>query len=99
MIKHIVLLNWKEGVSQEQIEAVSAGFQRLGDEIEEVQTYEFGPDAGIYRDNASYGLVAEFASEEDLKTYVVHPKHQEFLSEIAGPMLESFQTAQFVMGQ
>jgi len=95
MIKHVVLLNWKEGVSQERIDAVTSEFRKLKNKIEEIKAYEFGHDAGIYNGNANYALIAEFESESDLKAYVVHPKHQEFLSKVAGPILESFQSAQF----
>lgn len=96
MIKHIVLLKWKEDVSKEQIDLVTSGLQNLKDQIPEIASYSFGQDAAIYRGNADYALIAEFRSEADLKAYVVHPKHQEFLREVAGPILESFQSAQFV---
>lgn len=35
--------------------------------------------------------------ESDPKAYVVHPSHQAFLNDIAGLILESFSSAQFVM--
>ena len=95
MIKHVVLLTWKNNVTQKQIDAVTAEFRVLGDEIEEVVSYEFGQDAGIYKGNANYALVAEFRSESDLKAYVVHPRHQELLSRVTGPILKSFLSAQF----
>lgn len=96
MIKHIVLLNWKSEVSSAEIERVSEEFGKLKDEIKEISAYQFGPDAGIYKGNSSYGLIAEFATEDDLKTYVNHPKHQAFLADVAGPLLESFHATQFV---
>jgi hypothetical protein len=98
MIKHVVLLNWKEGVSQQQIDRVGQELGRLKDEIEEIRAYEFGPDAAIFRGNASYALVAEFETEDAFKRYVTHEKHQAFLSDVAGPILESFQSTQFVVG-
>ena len=95
MIKHVVLLTWKEGVTSAQIDAVTEAFKSLGEEIDEVVGYQFGPDAGIYRGNADYALLAEFANEDDLKTYVMHPSHQELLASVTGPILESFQSVQF----
>ncbi|WP_372865141.1 Dabb family protein [Spongiibacter sp.] len=95
MLKHVVLLNWKAGTSQADIDAVTAGLSALPEAIPEIVSYQFGPDAGIYRGNADYALVAEFHSEADLKTYVNHPRHQQFLQEVAGPILESFQSVQF----
>lgn len=95
MIKHIVLLTWKAGVSQNQIDTVTSAFNDLGKEIAGVVSYSFGQDAGIYRGNANYAFIAEFRNEADLKAYVVHPSHQELLSTVTGPILESFQAIQF----
>ena len=95
MIKHLVLLTWKEGVSQDQIDDVTSAFRDLGKEIEGIGSYSFGQDAGIYRGNADYALIAEFRNESDLKAYVVHPSHQELLSKVTGPILDSFQSIQF----
>jgi len=95
VIKHVVLLNWKDGVSQEQVAAVTAAFRDLAAEIDEVVSYSFGADAGIYRGNADYALVAQFRDEADLKAYVVHPKHQELLAKVTGPIMESFLSVQF----
>lgn len=97
MIKHVVLLNWKSGVTKQQIADLGEGFKRLSQEVGEIKSYEFGPDAGFYKGNASYALVAEFANAADLNAYVNHPKHQALLAELAGPMLESFQAVQFEM--
>jgi hypothetical protein len=97
MIKHVVLLTWKDGVSQEQIDKVTTEFRILGDEIEEVAGCEFGQDAKIYKGNADYALVADFNNEADLKAYVVHPKHQELLARVTGPILESFLSVQFTV--
>ena len=96
MIRHIVLLTWKEGVTQEQVDVVTSAFRQLGEQLEEIVSYSFGQDAGIYRGNADYVLVAEFRNESDLKAYVVHPAHQELLSRVTGPILESFQSIQFI---
>lgn len=97
MVKNIVLLTWNEGVSQQQIDAVTVGFCALSDEIPEIVSYTFGPDAGISIGNADYALVAEFRNESDLKAYVVRRSHQAFPKDIASPILASFSSAQFDM--
>ncbi len=94
MIKHIVLLNWKAGTNASDIDAVTEGLAKLPQEIPEILSYQFGSDAGIYRGNADYALVAEFHSEADLKTYVTHPSHQRFMKEVASPILDTFQSVQ-----
>lgn len=94
MIQHIVLLNWKEGVSQPEIDAVTAGFTKLKETVNEIVSYKFGADQGFYQGNADYALVATFTSELDFKNYVKHPAHQAFMANIAKPILESFQSIQ-----
>jgi hypothetical protein len=97
MIKHVVLLSWKEGTTEEAVAAVTDGFARLRDEIDEIKVYEFGPDAGIYQGNADYVVIGEFENEAEFKTYVKHPKHQALLADVTGPILESFQSVQIGM--
>lgn len=94
MIKHVVLLCWKEGTTEEAVAEVTAGFARLRDELDEIKAYEFGPDAGIYRGNDDYVVIGEFENEAEFKTYVMHPKHQTLLAEVTGPILASFQSVQ-----
>lgn len=95
MIQHVVLLKWNDEVSAEQVAQVTSAFRALGEHIDELVSYEFGPDAGIYRGNADYALVARFRNEADLKAYVVHPRHQALLAQVTSPILKSFQAVQF----
>lgn len=95
MIKHVVLLSWKKGVNAEQVAEVVAGFDALPKQIRQIKSYQHGADAGIYRGNADYALVAEFRNEKDLKAYVSHPAHQAFLTDATSEILESFQAIQF----
>lgn len=97
MIKHVVLLDWKEGTTAEAIQQVTSAFAALEPEIEGLLSYTFGSDAQIYRGNADYALIADFADEAHFKAYVTHPKHQALLTEITGPILESFQSVQIVV--
>lgn len=95
MIRHVVLLNWNDKVSAEDVQKVTAGLAGLPDQIPEIKSYIFGPDLNINDRNADYVLVADFDSEDDFKRYVVHPAHQDFMKAITGPITQSFQSAQF----
>jgi hypothetical protein len=68
-----VLLVWKDGTAGRQIDTVGVELGKLADDIEEIRADAFGPDAGVYRGNARYALIAEFASKADLKTHVMQP--------------------------
>ncbi|MGJ8687765.1 MAG: Dabb family protein, partial [Spongiibacteraceae bacterium] len=80
MIKHVVLLNFKDDASPRDVEAMEQGFQQLIEKIPEIHSYEFGADAEIYAGNASYAIVAEFESQESFKRYVAHPEHLKFMA-------------------
>lgn len=98
MIRHVVLLNWNENTDETSILKVTEGFSVLAETIPEIKSYTFGADAGIYKGNADYGLVADFETEVDFTTYVTHPKHQAFMKNVTGPLIASFQSIQFVIG-
>ena len=94
MIKHVVLLHWKEGTTTEAIQAVSDAFAQLPALVAEICSYEFGPDLGVYPGNADYMVVATFDSREDFKAYVVHPEHTALMKEVTMPIMASFSSAQ-----
>ena len=95
MLKHIVLLKWKDGVVAADIDRVTSAFAALRDEIPQIRSYEFGADAGLYNGNYDYALLASFDSPEDLQAYAVHPAHKRFLVDVSGPLLDSFVAVQF----
>jgi Stress responsive A/B Barrel Domain len=95
MIRHIVLLNWKENTERSAIDKVTEAFASLPSRIPEIRSYQFGPDLEIYEGNADYVLVADFDNEEDFKTYVVHPDHGRLMKEVSLPITQSYQSAQF----
>lgn len=97
MIQHVVLLKWRRELEADELQMLSQQFAALAEHIDEIRDYRFGADLGIYRGNADYALIAMFDNEEDLRSYVTHPLHQAFLTDIAGPLLDSFMSAQFIL--
>ncbi len=96
MIRHVVLLKWNDSATEDAIQEVTEGFSRLASLIPEIQSCDYGPDAGIYRGNADYAFVAEFRNEDDLRSYVLHSEHQAFMKTVTGPIMESFLSTQIV---
>jgi len=95
MLTHIVLLKWNDKVTAECIAAITENFAKLPAVIPEIKSYEFGPDAGVIKNGADYALVAKFNNAEELKTYIKHQAHQDFMKHYSMPYIESFQSAQF----
>jgi len=95
MIRHVVLLKWKENTPLQAIRELNDAFATLPALIPEIRQYQHGPDLGLYPGNADYLLVADFDSEQDFKSYVTNKKHREVMQNFSLPILESFHSAQF----
>ncbi len=94
MIRHVVLLTWKEGVSDEQIAKVNEAFTALPEKVPGIVNNSFGPDLSIFPGNADYVLILDVENEDDLQAYVAHPAHTELMESVTGPLMASWATAQ-----
>lgn len=95
MIKHIVLLQWKEGTTAEQINAVCDGFSALIEASEYIVSYEYGPDKGLFENQYDYALVAEFDTLADFEKYVQDEQHQALMQRVIKPVLAAHTSLQF----
>jgi len=75
MINHIVLLKFKPGVKESDIEDLEKYMDDLPNTIAEIHSYEFGPDVVQSERSYDFGLIALFANTEALSRYQVHPDH------------------------
>lgn len=80
MVKHIVLWNFKEGMTEEE-KAQAA--ERMKKELEAIKPLVEGAveiqvvKNEIASSNRDIALISTFETEEALKTYQVHPAHVE----------------------
>lgn len=81
LLRHVVLIKFKEGTSQEDIAKVEEAFHGLEDKIPEIKDYEWGinnspegADKGF-----THCFFVTFASEEDRAVYLPHPDHKAFV--------------------
>lgn len=81
LLRHVVLIKFKEGTSQEDIAKVEEAFHALEDKIPEIKDYEWGinnspegADKGF-----THCFFVTFASEEDRAVYLPHPDHKAFV--------------------
>jgi len=84
MIRHIVMVKFKAGVSEEKIAEVQEGLGSLPDLIPEIESYEFGRDIARSERSHDFALVSMFADMEALQKYMMHPDHQK----VAGMLKE-----------
>ena len=89
VLRHVVLLMFKDSSSPADIETVVAAFAGLPAKISGIQGFEWGTD--ISPEGKSQGLthcfLLTFASEADRDAYLPHPAHKEF-GALVGPHVE-----------
>jgi len=75
MLKHVVFIKFKEGITEAEISGLEKGLRALPAKIPEIKGFQFGRD--VIRSERSYdfALVSDFDNLEGMKRYQVHPDH------------------------
>ena len=76
MVKHIVVWQMKENVSEEQKREMKRLLEALVNRIPRVLKIEVGIDS----ENETMSLYSEFTSKEALEAYQAHPSHREVVT-------------------
>jgi hypothetical protein len=75
MLKHVVMMKFKPGIREAEIEGVERGLGALPSVIPEILSYEFGRDVVCSERSYDFGLVSEFIDLDSLQRYQRHPDH------------------------
>lgn len=94
MIKHVVLAKVKSGTTQEQIDAMAAGYNSMKNTIPELVSWSMGPDLRGDGD-FTHAMVAVVEDLDSLKRYVDHPLHKQVAAELGRPIFEKRVIADF----
>jgi hypothetical protein len=88
-LRHVVLFAFKDGATNEQIDAVVADFGKLKERIPGITAYEWGTNVSPEGLNQGFThcFTLSFASEEDRNGYLLHAAHQAFVDTL-GACLE-----------
>ncbi|TDR05880.1 Dabb family protein [Marinomonas communis] len=87
-LNHIVLFQFKDSVTEEQIKHANLEFAALKDKISAIHSFEMGTNnspEGIAH-GYTHGYVLTFLSEADRDVYLMHPEHKAFQG-IVDPLL------------
>lgn len=89
LLRHIVLLKFKEDATDEEIKLVEEAFGELPLKIKEIKNFEWGINNSPEGINMGFthGFLLTFNSESDRDIYLPHPDHKAF-GKILGPVLE-----------
>lgn len=96
MIRHVVLIAWKDGTTPDEISEVEAALSRMPRVMPFIRRYEIGRDLGIAGSH-DFAIVADFETEADYRTYAEHPEHQAVLTDILAPVVEAKARVQYTV--
>jgi len=95
MFRHVVMFKWNDDVTDEHIDAMSAGLSGLIEVIPEIKDYKHGRDAGVSDQNFDYVVVGDFNSVADYETYRDHPAHREVIANLFAGRLADRSAVQY----
>ena len=89
MIRHILLIQFKDTASPEQIQEVERLFALIPSQVEGVVATEWGPNNSPEEKNKNYthAVMMTFSDERGRSTYLPHPAH-DALRAVFKPLVE-----------
>ncbi len=97
MLRHVLLLKFKDGVGADQVKALDTAFRQLLAEIPAVSAARVGAALGLPGSSgtpADYAITLDFRTPDDFAAYISDPDHQQFVKERLSPLRESAWSAQ-----
>ena len=90
MIKHIVLLKLKEGVTEAQTQELLDGLKKLKNAIPGIQEVSGGYNNNPEGKSAgfTYGFIVRFRDAAARDGYVSHPEHQKLAKMLVRPIVD-----------
>jgi hypothetical protein len=89
VLRHVVMLKFKDNTTAENVKRVEASFTALAGKIKLIKDFEWGKNSSP--ENLNQGLthcfLVTFSSNEDRDAYLVHPDHKAFV-DLAGPFFD-----------
>ena len=88
MIQHIVLLKWKAGTTDAQVDHVFAQAEELVDGIDGVERITLGLNRGEADHGFTHAFILNLSGDDALTTYLNHPVRKRYVTEILNPIEE-----------
>ena len=85
MIQHIVLLKWKPGTTDAQIDEAFGQAQQLVDEIDGVERVTLGRNRGDSDHGYTHALIVKL-DDDALASYLSHPTRGRYIAESLDPI-------------
>ena len=86
MIQHIVLLKWKPGTTDAQVDEAFDQAQELVREIKSVERVTLGRNRGTADHGFTHALIVKLSDDDALTSYLEHPVRRRYLADGLGPI-------------
>jgi hypothetical protein len=86
VIQHIVLLKWKPGTTEAQINQAFDEAQELVRQIDSVERVTLGRNRAEDDHGFTHALIVRLSDDEALGSYLGHPVRQRYLDETLSPI-------------
>jgi hypothetical protein len=86
VIQHIVLLKWKAGTTDAQIDTAFGQAQELVDGIESVERVSLGRNRADDDHGFSHALIVRLSDDDALSAYLHHPTRERYVRDVLGPI-------------
>lgn len=96
MIRHVVLIKWKDETDPAKVEAAASALAEMPVLMPFIRRYDTGKDLGVTGSH-DFAIVADFDSIEDYQTYADHTDHKAVIAAFIAPILESMARIQFTV--
>jgi hypothetical protein len=99
MLRHAVLLKFKESSSPQDIKRVEDAFRALPSKIKEIKAFEWGTNNSPENLNQGFThcFFVSFASEKDREVYLPHASHTAFV-EVLKPHMDKVLVVDYWAG-
>ena len=94
-LRHVVMFRFAEGTTDDQVQALADGLDRMPAAVGTTVDYRHGRDAGISETSYDYVVVGDFASVDDYLVYRDHPDHQALIRDLVRPIVAERASVQF----
>ncbi len=86
MIQHIVLLKWKAGTTDAEIDTAFGHAQELVDGIDSVERVSLGRNRADDDHGFSHALIVKLSDDDALSSYLQDPIRERYVREVLGPI-------------
>lgn len=97
IFRHTVLMRFRAGTTDEQIESIIAGLAAMPEAMSFIRRYEFGRDLGKLDGAFDLAIVADFDSEADYERYAENPEHQWVITDRIRPVIDQMARVQYAI--